>query len=67
MAHTQPDTLALSITQFCEAMGISKSHFYALQKAGEAPKVVRVGRRRVVIPRAEAERWINECETVAVR
>lgn len=46
---------ALSITEFCAAYGISRSTFYRLQRKGEAPAVMQVGRvRRIRVEEAEA-------------
>jgi predicted DNA-binding transcriptional regulator AlpA len=52
---------AVSILDFCEAHGISRAHFYNLQKRGVAPKTFRAGRRRLVSDEA-AEKWRRSME-----
>jgi excisionase family DNA binding protein len=48
---------AFSIKEFCDAYGISKPTYYRMAARGEAPQVIRVGSRRVLIPKAAAEAW----------
>jgi len=48
---------AFSIKEFCEAYGFSKPTFYRMAARGEAPQVLRVGERRVLIPLAAVEAW----------
>ncbi|MCB1984111.1 MAG: hypothetical protein H6936_17150 [Burkholderiales bacterium] len=55
---------ALSITQFCSAYGISRASYYNLQKSGNAPATLNVGRRRLITTDA-AEAWANKM-TIAV-
>jgi excisionase family DNA binding protein len=49
--------LAFSISEFCAAVGISRTTFYALP-ANERPREMRVGPKRVLISRQAAEDWI---------
>jgi hypothetical protein len=51
--------LALTIPQFCITHGISEAFFYKLQKEGQGPKTMVVGRRRLVSVE-EAARWRAE-------
>jgi len=46
---------ASSIEQFCSDHGISRATFYNLLKAGKAPRIMRVGARRLVSEEAAAE------------
>jgi hypothetical protein len=48
--------LGFSIPEFCQLHDISEAHYYALQKAGLGPRVMRVGARRI-ISAEEAARW----------
>ncbi len=50
--------LAFRVAPFCEAIGISRSTFYAMRKRGEI-RVVRIG-GRTLVPAAEAERLLLE-------
>ncbi len=49
-------TNAYSINEFCQSHGISRSMFYVLLERGQAPKTMKIGRRRL-ISAAEAARW----------
>ena len=55
--------LAYSVREFCDAVGISRRWFYVLQSRGEAPPVVRIG-RRVLVPRDAAEHWLRDRQAV---
>jgi len=56
MPDHKNEPAAYSITAFCEAHGIGRSFFYLLRKDGLAPRVMKVGRRRL-ISKEEAARW----------
>ena len=51
--------LGYSVPEFCEAVGISTAHYYALKKSGLSPREMSVGSRRIV-SFAEAEKWCAE-------
>lgn len=51
------DRLAYSISEFCDACGISRSHFYSLS-ADQRPREVRIGGRRL-IPADAAREFLN--------
>ena len=48
------EMLAFSIPEFCRRHGISRAHFYNLSKSGDAPVVMRVGRRTLISAEAAA-------------
>jgi predicted DNA-binding transcriptional regulator AlpA len=50
------DREALSIAEFCEAHGISRSHYFNLKKVDHGPREMRVG-SRVLISREAAADW----------
>lgn len=52
---------AQSVNQFCTANGISRSMFYKLMRQGEAPRIMKVGRRTLVTAEAAAE-WRKSLE-----
>lgn len=54
-------TLAFSIPDFCRSHGISRAHFYNLSKSGDAPTIMRVGRRTLISAEAAAE-WRRRME-----
>jgi len=59
-----PEILAFSIAEFCRRHGISRAHFYNLWKTGEAPRVMRVGRRTLISTEAAAQ-WRRRMEEAA--
>ena len=44
-----------SILQFCEAHNISRAKFYLLLNEGKAPKLMKVGRRRLISMESAAD------------
>ena len=50
-----------SIKEFCELHAISRSLFYVLLERGEAPRVMKVGRRTLISAEAAAE-WRKSME-----
>jgi len=52
---------ATSIDQFCKDHGLSRTHFYELQRKGEGPRVMMVGRRRLISIEAAAD-WRRRME-----
>ena len=55
------EPIAFGVLQFCKAVGISERTFWSMKAAGNAPPVVRIG-RRVLIRRAAAEQWLRNRE-----
>lgn len=53
------DSKSLSIKKFCELHDFSVSFFYKLKKKGRAPKVMKVGERRIITPEAVQD-WRNQ-------
>ena len=58
------EILAFSIAEFCRRHGISRGHFYNLWKTGDAPVVMRVGRRTLISAEAAAL-WRRRMEEAA--
>ena len=56
--------LAYSIDDFCEAHGICRATLYNLWKAGDGPRFMHVGRRRLITVEAAAD-WRRELEAHA--
>lgn len=56
------DAKAMSVSDFCRTHGISRAFFYLLQKKGQAPKTMVVGRRRLISLEAAAE-WRGRMES----
>lgn len=61
MSQTEQPKQAFSVSEFCACHGISRALFYLLQKAGNAPVVMRVG-GRVLISAESAEAWRRRME-----
>ena len=53
------EQLLLTVTQAGALLGFGRSTVYELIKEGQIP-VVRLGPRRVRVPRRELERWIAD-------
>ncbi len=50
-----------TIIQFCEAHHISRSMFYKLVQQGQGPRLMAVGRRRLISNEAAAD-WRHQME-----
>jgi len=57
-------TAAYLIAEFCRAHRVSRAFFYVLLKRGDAPKVMKVGKRRLVSDEA-AKDWRQRMERAA--
>ena len=64
MTDLPDDHLADTINEFCARVRISRRTFYTLLERGEAPPIIRIGRRRL-IRRATAEAWLRAREQTA--
>jgi predicted DNA-binding transcriptional regulator AlpA len=58
--------LALSISEFCEAHGISEGLFYKLKKQGKGPREMKVGARTLITFESAAE-WRRRWEVERTR
>lgn len=56
------DKLAHSIKEFCFQHGISRTKFYDLLKNGLAPKMMKLGKRRLISVEA-AKEWREQFST----
>lgn len=56
---------SFSIKEFCELHAISRSFFYILREKGEAPRLMKVGRRTLISAEAAAE-WRKNMEHIAI-
>ncbi|MGC2048293.1 MAG: hypothetical protein WA635_06760 [Gallionella sp.] len=52
---------AYSISDFCKAYGFSRATFYNLQKSGQAPDTLKIGKRPIITIEA-ADRWQKKLE-----
>jgi hypothetical protein len=59
-------TEAYSIAEFCRAHRVSRAFFYVLQKRGEGPTVMKVGKRTLVSNHA-AKDWRERMERAALQ
>lgn len=51
--------IALSITEFCDAVGISRPTFYLMERRGEGPPVVRLSPGKRVVPVDAVRDWLR--------
>lgn len=56
---------SFSTREFCDLHDISRSFFYLLREKGEAPRLMKVGRRMLVSAEAAAE-WRRDMEHMAI-
>lgn len=61
---TPEGSLVFTVNSFCEAHCISRTHLYSLDKAGQGPRRMKVG-RRVLISAEAARDWRAEMERPA--
>src|SRR5262245_19070780 len=52
-----PPEDAYSIREFCRRNNMSEATYFRLQREGKGPDVMRLGRKKVLITAAAAERW----------
>ena len=53
----EPERLALSIPEFCDAVRISEGMFYKLKKQGLGPREMKIGTRTLISTQA-ANEWL---------
>ena len=51
--------LLISVPEMAARLGVSRAGGYCLAHSSDGPRIVRLG-RRLLVPAAELERWINE-------
>jgi hypothetical protein len=59
-----PNSLAMSIREFCRLHGISEDQFYKMKREGWGPATMKVGSRTLISHEAAAE-WRRAREQVA--
>jgi predicted DNA-binding transcriptional regulator AlpA len=52
---------ALTIKQFCAAYAISRAFFYKLLRAGEGPRIAKIGSKTLISDEAATE-WLRRRE-----
>lgn len=53
--------VALTISEFCDRMGTSRSGLYRLWERGEGPDRIKVGKRTLITIEA-MKRWLSQLE-----
>ncbi len=62
MSEQEPhNDRAYSVIKFCKAHNISRSMYYKLRKQGQGPKLMKVGRRRLISDESAAK-WRQQME-----
>ena len=59
------ETQAFTISQFCAAHNLPRTAYYKLLKEGQAPVVMKVGRRRLITAEA-AQSWREKMTALSV-
>jgi predicted DNA-binding transcriptional regulator AlpA len=57
MSSTAADPELITLAQFFTRFSVSKSTWYRLAEAGDAPPIVKIG-RRTLVPLAAAREWM---------
>ena len=52
-----------TIAQFCDANNVSRTHLHYLNKTGQGPRLMRLGRRVLISAEAAAD-WRRQVESV---
>jgi hypothetical protein len=60
----EDDRAAFSIPEFCRRYGFSQAFFFKLKAQGHGPRLMEVGRRRLISREAD-EAWRREREQAA--
>lgn len=55
----------LTVKQFCQEIGISRSTFYEWRAKQSAPRCIKLPNGEIRIRQAEYERWLDTCEEAA--
>ncbi len=55
------ESMTYTIEEFCEAFKVSRSTFYVFEKQGLMPRMMQVGRRRLITKEA-AQEWVKRME-----
>lgn len=60
-----PGRTALTVTEFCEELGIARSTFYEWRAKKTGPRCMKLPNGGLRIRRTEADRWFNDLEEAA--
>ncbi len=55
------EMMTYTIDEFCDLFKISRSSFYSLEKQGLMPRMMQVGKRRL-ISKESAQEWVKRME-----
>ena len=56
-----PSGKHLSVSEFCEEIGVARSTFYDWRAKGRAPRCLKLPNGEIRIRRTEADRWLDNC------
>jgi predicted DNA-binding transcriptional regulator AlpA len=59
--HAPAIRRAFTIEEFCKAYGISRALYYKLLKAGEGPRIAKIGSKTLISDEAAAD-WLRARE-----
>jgi excisionase family DNA binding protein len=60
MPRIKKERPTMTVIEFADLVGISKTNAYNEVRAGRVPNI-RIGAKRIVIPRAAVYRWLETC------
>ena len=61
------DKIALSATEAAEMVGVARTTFLGMSHEGNAPRPVRIGRKRIAWRRADLDEWLAGLEVIPVK
>jgi excisionase family DNA binding protein len=62
---SRPPAARLTVREFCNELGISRSTFYEWRAKGRAPRCIKLPNGEIRIRRADFESWLDSLEEVA--
>jgi excisionase family DNA binding protein len=62
---SRPPADRLTVREFCNELGISRSTFYEWRAKGRGPRCIRLPNGEIRIRREALERWLDSLESAA--
>ncbi len=62
---SRPPAARLTVREFCDELGISRSTFYEWRAKGRGPRCIRLPNGEIRIRREAFERWLDSLESAA--
>jgi excisionase family DNA binding protein len=63
--NTDDLPITLTVKDIADILGISRNNAYALSNSKDFPSI-RIGKKRIVIPKSAFVEWMNQCPRAVV-